>query len=156
MQKYKVYINNNQRIIVSDWKSFCSKKLLIKAAGGLVYNRYNQILMIYRNNKWDLPKGKLEPTENIKECAIREVKEECGVESLNITSKLSETYHTYQLGKRNILKHTFWFRMYTDYDGELLPQLSEGITKVEWVDKRDILDKFDNIFLSIKELLLNE
>ena len=77
MQKYKVYTNRECKIITDNWEAFCSKHTLIEAAGGLVYNIENQLLMIFRNNKWDLPKGKLEVGENIQECAIREVEEEC-------------------------------------------------------------------------------
>ena len=72
--------NNNissLRIIAKDTqKTF--KKLLklmpnIIAAGGKVVNSKNEILFIYRNNKWDLPKGKAERNENIAETALREV-----------------------------------------------------------------------------------
>ena len=60
MQKYKVYINKELKIITDNWDDFCAKYILIQAAGGLVYNSKNQLLMIFRNGKWDLPKGKLE------------------------------------------------------------------------------------------------
>ena len=33
---------------------------LVQAAGGLVENKNKQFLFICRNNKWDLPKGKIE------------------------------------------------------------------------------------------------
>ena len=155
MQKYKVYINNRRQIIVSDWKSFCADKYLIKAAGGIVYNINNQVLMIFRNKKWDLPKGKLEFNEDIRECAIREVKEECGVQNLVVISKVEETYHTYKVGDRKMIKHTVWFRMRTDYDGDLIPQNAEGITKVEWVDQQDIVSRLEYSYLSIKDLLIN-
>src|SRR5688500_11232246 len=36
---------------------------LIKAAGGIVWNRNKELLMIYRRGKWDLPKGKIEEGE---------------------------------------------------------------------------------------------
>ena len=156
MQKYKVYINNDHYIIVGNWKNFCADKILIKAAGGIVLNNENQVLMILRNGKWDLPKGKLEFNEDIKECAIREVEEECGVRNLEIVNKIAETYHTYRAGNRDILKHTFWFRMRTDHNSDLIPQTSEGITKVEWVDQKDIVSKLENTYLSIKDLLLDE
>ena len=96
MQKYKVYINNKLKIITDNWESFCAGYKLIEAAGGLVYNDKNQILMIFRNGKWDLPKGKLEVGENIEQCAIREVEEECGVSGLTITQQLQKTYHKWE------------------------------------------------------------
>ena len=51
----------------------------IIAAGGLVTNENNELLMIFRRGKWDLPKGKLDKGETIEECAIREVEEETGI-----------------------------------------------------------------------------
>ena len=152
-QKYKVYINNEPKIITDNWESFCANYLLIEAAGGLVYNNSNQLLMIFRNGKWDLPKGKLEVGENIKECAIREVEEECGVLGLSIAKPLQDTYHTYEINEQKILKRTYWFEMSTGFKGELIPQNEEGITKVVWVDEQNIAEKLDNSFGNIKELL---
>jgi len=152
MQKYKVYINNSPEIITENWESFCATYKLIKAAGGLVYNDTNQLLMIFRDGKWDLPKGKLEVGENIKQCAIREVKEECGVSGLIITQQLQETYHTYEINGQKILKRTYWFEMKSSFKGNLTPQNKEGITVAVWVDEQDIAEKLENSFGNIIEL----
>jgi len=152
MQKYKVYINNSLEIITENWESFCANYVLIEAAGGLVYNDTNQLLMIFRNGKWDLPKGKLEVGENIEQCAIREVEEECGVSELLITQQLQETYHTYEINGQKILKRTYWFEMKTSFKGDLVPQTKERITEAVWVDKEDIAEKLENSFGNIAEL----
>ena len=152
-QKYKVYINNEPKIITDNWKIFCADYSLIEAAGGVVYNKENQLLMIFRNNKWDLPKGKFEMNENVKECAIREVQEECGVSGLSIVNALQDTYHTYEVNEKKILKRTSWFTMYTDFKGSFVPQTEEGITEVVWVDNEQIAEKLNNSFGNIKELL---
>src|SRR6185295_6515260 len=47
--------------------------IMIESAGGLVLNESNELLMIYRNNKWDLPKGKVEKGEEYDTAALREV-----------------------------------------------------------------------------------
>ena len=156
MQKYKVYINKERKIIIDNWDNFCAKYTLIVAAGGVVYNSKDQILMIFRNEKWDLPKGKLEIDENIQECALREVEEECGVSNLKIVNQLQSTYHTYEINGKAILKHTYWFKMNTNYSNELVPQIQEGITKVEWVNKKDVFKKLENTYASIQELVLDE
>jgi len=44
----------------------------------------NEILFIFRNGKWDLPKGKAEAKETINQTAIREVEEETGITGLSI------------------------------------------------------------------------
>ena len=125
---------------------------MIEAAGGLVFNKDEQILMIFRNGKWDLPKGKLEEGENKKQCAKREVEEECGICGLDITEKLLETYHTYNLSGKKILKRTYWYKMNTDFDGALIPQIEEGITKVAWVDKGKISEKLKNSYGNISDI----
>ena len=109
--------------------------------------------MIFKNNKWDLPKGKLEQNENIKECAIREVQEECGISGLSIVNALKDTYHTYEINGKKILKRTYWFTMNSDFKGRLIPQNEEGVTLAIWVDKEHIVEKLNNSFGNIKELL---
>ena len=56
-QKYKVYINNKAKILTDNWNNLISEYKLIEAAGGLVLNSNKNILMIFRNDKWDLPKA---------------------------------------------------------------------------------------------------
>ena len=155
LQKYKVYINNRPEFITDNWDVFCAQHILVEAAGGLVYNTENQLLMIFRNGKWDLPKGKIELGENICQCAIREVSEECGVKNLKIIKKIAETYHTYELEGQPILKRTFWYMMNTDYDAKLVAQIDEGITKVEWVNKEDIAKKLEKSYGNIMDIFLN-
>lgn len=87
-----------------EWKYFRSNFKLIKAAGGLVVNNKNECLFIFRNGKWDLPKGKIEKGEKNQLAAKREVTEETGVDKLKIISKLKPTYHLYELNNKWILK----------------------------------------------------
>ena len=126
---------------------------MIEAAGGLVFNKDGDILMIFRNGKWDLPKGKLEIGESIEECAIREVEEECGIYGLDITEKLLETYHTYNMDGEEVLKKTYWYKMKTDYSAKLIPQIEEGITKVSWIDKNQIAEKMRSSYGNISDVL---
>jgi 8-oxo-dGTP pyrophosphatase MutT (NUDIX family) len=78
-----------------------SKISVQKAGGGLVYNTKGEILFIFRNGKWDLPKGGIEKNEKIKQTAVREVEEETGVTGLEVVEKLPKTYHVFkQIDKR--------------------------------------------------------
>lgn len=125
----------------------------IVAAGGVVNDSQNNTLFIFRNGKWDLPKGKLEDRESVAECAVREVEEECGVSGLEIVEELPSTWHTYEHKGKNVLKRTYWFRMSVQHDmGELVPQLEEGITEVCWV-KGDFIEQRSNTYNSINDLL---
>tara|TARA_R110002049_G_scaffold249785_2_gene424125 strand:- start:25 stop:606 length:582 start_codon:yes stop_codon:yes gene_type:complete len=125
----------------------------VVAGGGKAYNAKNEILFIYRNNKWDLPKGKAEKKESIEETAIREVEEETGVKDLKITKTLPTTYHIFKRNGKHKIKVTYWFEMKTDFKGDLFPQENEGITKVEWLDEKASQKALENSYANIRILV---
>ena len=135
------------------WEIFTKKFPIIDAAGGLVERSDGKILFIYRNNRWDLPKGGVEKKELIIEAAQREVKEETGLADLIVISKIGETYHIFKKGKNFRLKRTYWFKMKSDYQGELLPQEEEGIISAEWINKKRIPEIFKNAYENIKKIV---
>jgi 8-oxo-dGTP pyrophosphatase MutT (NUDIX family) len=96
-----------------------------------------------------LPKGRIEKGETVKETAIREVEEECGIFNLKLIKPLLTTYHVYfQNGMK--LKETFWFVMTSDFTGELTPQLEEGITEVVFKNKAAIAKALKNSYKNIE------
>ena len=135
------------------WETFKKSYSLIEAAGGLVFNENKMLLMIFRNNKWDLPKGKIEIGEQPDEAALREVSEECGLQMLTLKKQLATTYHTYLLSKERILKRTYWFKM-TTTEAKLTPQTDEGITDVRWMNRNEIKKASTNTYAGIAELLV--
>ena len=135
------------------WEIFIKKFPIIDAAGGLVERSDDKFLFIYRNNRWDLPKGGVEKKELIIEAAQREVKEETGLADLIVISKIGETYHIFKKGKNFRLKRTYWFKMKSDYQGELFPQEEEGIISAEWINKKRIPEIFKNAYENIKEIV---
>jgi ADP-ribose pyrophosphatase YjhB (NUDIX family) len=134
------------------WMKFQSNFKSQKAAGGKVINSNNEMLFIYRFNKWDLPKGKLDKGESVSECAIREVEEECGIANLKIVKPLETTYHIYIEKGNTILKTTYWFLMNTDYIGKLTPQLEEGIEQVVFKNEAEVKLALENTYENIKLL----
>jgi ADP-ribose pyrophosphatase YjhB (NUDIX family) len=134
------------------WGIFKSEFKIEEAAGGKVLNAKNEVLFIYRFNKWDLPKGKLETGETIKEGAIREVEEECGITNLQIENQLETTYHIFIRKNKTILKITYWFLMKTDYSGKPTPQKEEGIETVIYKSNSEIKKALENTYENIKLL----
>ncbi|MDG1730343.1 MAG: NUDIX domain-containing protein [Algibacter sp.] len=134
-------------------KKFLKKLPNVIAGGGKVYNDKGEILFIYRNDKWDLPKGKAEKKETIEETSIREVEEETGVKGLKISKPLDTTYHIFKRNGRYRIKITYWFEMKTIYDGELHAQENEGITKVAWLNKAQSEEALKNSYANIKLLV---
>lgn len=128
----------------------------VKAGGGLVFNKNGEVLFIFRNGKWDLPKGGTEKGEVIEETAIREVEEETGVTGLKITQKLQKTYHVFKRNGRYKLKITHWFEMKTDFEGTPVGQEDEGIEKVAWLKPEQIKEALSNSYENIKLLFQEE
>ena len=133
--------------------AFFKKFTLIKAAGGFVLNEKKEVLMMFRRGKWDLPKGKMDKKETFEECAIRETEEETGLKNIKLLSPLITSYHTYHEGSKYVLKETKWFAMNVNGEQKLIPQATEQITKLEWVDKTDLKKYLQNSFPSVKDVL---
>ena len=145
-----IEVNNLEKAFIA-FKNYFK---IIKAAGGWVRNTEGKSLFIYRLDKWDLPKGKIEAGESTEMAAIREVEEECGINGLQINSQLPDTFHIYEMKGEIILKQTYWFNMTTQYKGDLVPQLEEDITVVDWCSNDEIKDKvLKNTYASIASLV---
>ena len=134
------------------WDKFKCQFEQIQAAGGVVFNSERKLLWIYRLNKWDLPKGKIEKGESNEQAAVREVEEECGVSNLEIVQQIKTTYHIYY-HKEYILKTTYWFEM--NYNGNeiLIPQAEEGITDLRWISRQNWHGPLNDTYANISDLL---
>lgn len=150
--------NNTLHIVLYDadiemmWNNFLKNFKVIEAGGGVVQNDEKAVLFIFRNEKWDLPKGKVEKDESIQETALREVEEECGVFDLELGDFLTKTYHIYEYKKQQILKISHWYKMKSNTKS-LKPQIEEDITEAVWKNDNQILLALKNTYPNIKLLL---
>ncbi|GLR20043.1 NUDIX hydrolase [Portibacter lacus] len=150
--KYEAIIlhHANLELLFND---FISLFRVVKAGGGLVTNEKDEILFIFRRGFWDLPKGKLDPGEDYKTAAVREVKEECGLNNLERKKKLLTTYHVFKNKNKNrVLKKTKWFHMLTT-DSQLVPQTEEDIEEARWRDLGEFLASGDVCYNNINDVL---
>jgi 8-oxo-dGTP pyrophosphatase MutT (NUDIX family) len=148
IQKAYLYHPDEKEIL----KVLKTKIPVNKAGGGLVYNKNGEVLFIFRNGKWDLPKGGTNKGEEIEDTAMREVEEETGVNGLSISKKLQKTYHIFKRNGIYKLKVTHWFEMQSTYDGIPIGQAEEGIEKVEWKNPEQIKEALKNSYENIKLL----
>jgi 8-oxo-dGTP pyrophosphatase MutT (NUDIX family) len=132
--------------------SFKKELLLIQAAGGFVYTG-EQLLLIFRRGKWDLPKGKLDEGETLETCAIREIQEETGVKDLVLEQPLCITYHTYHQEGRHILKESHWYLVQAQGAQPFSPQFDEDIDKCEWVNFNQLGKYMSNTHASIFDVV---
>lgn len=137
------------------WNNFIQFFKIVEAAGGLVLNANDEMLFIYRNDHWDLPKGRMEQGETITETALREVEEECCITHLKIEKELFITYHIYNENGYFKLKKTHWFLMRTDDKTTPKPQREEGITKAVYIAPKEIEKYYPQMYANIKDLVIN-
>lgn len=135
------------------WNRFASRYVISEAAGGVVRNDANEILVIFRKKVWDLPKGKLDYNESPESAAVREVKEECGLKEVELGKFFIDSFHTYSEKNKFILKKTHWYTMHAPGDQELIAQAEEEIEKVRWMSKEKVIEKvYPKTYLSIKDV----
>lgn len=160
-QSLKEFIQQNAKqdliFICKNVDSFFEKLktqfIYIEAAGGLI-TQNNKYLFIYRLDKWDLPKGKIDKGENPPQAAIRECEEECAITGLTIIKELPSSYHIYPYKGQYALKITYWYLMHSTYNGKLIPQTEENIEKVEWLNLNAINSSVkQNTYPSVLDLI---
>ena len=146
----RVYIPTDD--VEDTYHRICSEFLEVNAAGGLVSNKRGDFLLIRRNGMWDLPKGHQDPGEDISTTALREVREETGIDQLESRGLICITDHCYRRNDIWHLKHTWWYDMlYTD-PTDLTPQTEEDISKAAWVAKSSLPPYLLNTYPSILEV----
>ena len=123
----------------------------VEAAGGAVSDDRGRVMMIYRRNRWDLPKGHRENGESVERCAAREVAEECGIEVEDEMLPLCTTYHCYELDGTWEMKLTYWFAM-RRRSGEAVPQTEEGIAKAEWLGGEELKNAVAESYPTIRQV----
>ena len=113
-------------------------KILRVRAGSVILNHKNEILLIFRKGKWDLPKGKVSKKGKLLSVAINESIEETGLKKKNL--KLIKPLSKSSSVKKDGIILNYWFLL--EYEGkkhELKPQTEEGISDYRWVSKKDII-----------------
>ncbi len=133
------------------------------SAGGIVFNNKGQVLVTQhsQNKHWSFPKGLIDPGQTPEQAALREVREEGGVEA-EIIAKVGYSKYVYTLngpaspdepgasrGGEKIFKIVTYFLMkyvsgdIADHDWE--------VSDIGWYEPEDALKKLT--FSHDKELL---
>jgi len=128
----------------------------VRAAGGVVTDDGGDRLLILRNGRWDLPKGKVETGETLLQGALREVEEETGLKvqpALSGVFNPVKTYHVFNLYGGWHLKQTSWFAMHIDgHHPQGTPQTEEGIAQVVWVTPDEWYHRLQHSYGTLKTL----
>lgn len=108
----------------------------VNAAGGLTLDANDRILFIFKDGRWDLPKGLIDPGQSASQTAVNETSEETGLplKKLSVLTELIPTVHVSKFAKAKTLKQTRWFLIrYTGDTTEFEPQIKEGIEHCAWI-----------------------
>jgi 8-oxo-dGTP pyrophosphatase MutT (NUDIX family) len=99
----------------------------------------NKILIVHRPkyDDWSFPKGKADPGESIEQTALREVREETGLEC-RIIGPLSSVRYTYE-GKRSIPRPKVVHYFLMEPAGGSLVVNGYEIDQAEWVEPQEAL-----------------
>ncbi len=152
---YKFAKSEHEELYIYDeglnnlFKNFKTCFNYIEAAGGLVVNDKDKILVIKTNGVWQLPKGKVEKGEKYDAAAIREVEEETGIIEPIIVKQLVSTYHSFKNKNGMFLKRTYWYKMFYKGSATPKPQKEENIEDARWVSHGDIYDIMKNTHKSL-------
>jgi len=116
-----------------------------QSAGGVILNPKGQILVVnQRGLTWSLPKGHVDPGEDILTAAKREIYEESGVKDLTLIKKLGtierESMSTDGTEKEQKTIHIFLFHT---NQMELQPQDPHN-PEAKWVEKEDAANILSN------------
>ena len=144
-----VVADDNYEALFND---FATQFEAVEAAGGVVENEFGQVLMILRQGRWDLPKGRIEAGEDSATAALREVEEETGAANLKIVRHLCNTLHAYCVYGKWELKNTYWFAFNTEHSATT-PQTEEDIIAAMWVDKTKLTECMTNSYPTIREIV---
>mgnify|MGYP002511605373 CR=1 FL=1 len=147
---------NSIVVLSADWNAafrrFASRFVAVEAAGGIVENELGEMLLIYRRERWDIPKGHIDAGEDALSAAIREIAEETGVVGLNFVAQIGNTLHAYNVYGKWELKNTYWFAFNTEHSATT-PQTEEDIIAAMWVDKTKLTECMTNSYPTIREIV---
>lgn len=147
---------NSIVVLSADWNAafrrFASRFVAVEAAGGIVENELGEMLLIYRRERWDLPKGHIDAGEDALSAAIREIAEETGVVGLNFVAQIGNTLHAYNVYGKWELKLTHWFA-FSCHSSSTTPQTDEDIVLAVWADREKTVECMTNSYPTIREIV---
>ena len=106
------------------------------SAGGVVYRKDDAapLFLLIRDSyqNWGFPKGHVEAGERAEDAALREVREETGIDQLSIRGIIDTIDWYFRFRGRLIHKVCHFYLMETS-QAQTSPQRAEGITACQWV-----------------------
>ena len=113
-----------------------TKPVVETSAGGVIYrwrgSTAHILLIRDRYQHWGFPKGHVEGGETAADAALRESTEETGLSELRLGPELRTIDWFFRFRGRLIHKYCHFYLIESP-DGDVCPQLEEGITECVWL-----------------------
>lgn len=121
-------------------------------SGGIIFrhnkdtNRLEILLIQDAKNRWTIPKGHVEPDEEPRATAEREIREETGLQEMKVFNWLGKVNFRYRRGQTLVLMtmHIYLVQGLGDTD-KLNPE--DWLSDIKWLSVSDAIDKiaYDDI-----------
>ena len=126
-------------------------------SGGIVFRLSKdkkdiEILLIQDSkNRWTIPKGHIEPGENAKQTAVREIGEEAGLYHISVLCWLGKIHFKYRRLDKLVLMTTQIYLVHS-LDSHETPQKENWMNGIKWFKFSDALDAVE--YEDIEKLML--
>lgn len=126
-------------------------------AGGIVYRHSKddndiEILLIQDSKgRWTIPKGHIEPGENAKQTAIREIGEEVGLFHIRVLTWLGKIHFQYRRVDKLVLMTTQIY-LVRALDDQETPTKEQWMKGIKWFKFNDAIDAIE--YEDIEKLML--
>lgn len=108
------------------------------SAGGVVFYQDRVLLLRKKRGYWVLPKGRIEAGEDVRTAALREVREESGVQAaiIKYVGEINYTYKNQWTDYEWVVKRVSWYLM-TTQSHHCRPQAEEGFSSARFLSGDD-------------------
>lgn len=113
-------------------------KLLFSAGGVMIKDQKVLLCQHSQHHGWGFPKGLIDEKETKEETALREVKEETGVDG-KIIRALNPVTYWYVAEEEKVRKTVYYFIM--EYVGGDIAKHDHEMEKVEWLSKEKVEER---------------
>jgi len=140
IQGFKKYFNRRKPAI--------NEVVREPTSGGVVWRRNKrsgevEILLIQdAKNRWTIPKGHIEPEENARDTAEREIQEETGLKEMKVMGWLGKINFRYRRQNSLVLMSTQIYLVQALGDTADLKK-EEWMNGIAWVNAKEAMDKIE-------------
>lgn len=124
------------------------------SAGGIIIRKKGrdfEVLLIKDSyGRWTWPKGKIDQSERSQDAAVREIKEEVGLNNIRLLEKIGRSNYFFRLRGELIFKTVFFFLVEATTNEKIKVQRSE-IQDARWFKLKQALEAVE--YKGAKELL---